>query len=81
MGDLWCRICAEFYSPAAEPSHDTTHRLPSQCDHRAARRGCTHCHICGGHRGLTIEQFVAEAPPLTPSQIERISTIFRRPRR
>jgi hypothetical protein len=76
-GDLWRRICAEFYNPAAEFDHNTTHRPQSECDHHAALNGRTHCNTCGGHRGLSMEVFVTEAPPLTPSQVDRISTLFR----
>lgn len=43
---------------------------------RAYTRGCTHCYNCGRHRGLSTEEFAAEAPPLSMDQRVRLEGLF-----
>jgi hypothetical protein len=48
-----------------------------RCPHcRAYARGSTHCSSCGKHRGLSIKDFVDEAPPLSDRQRHVIAQAF-----
>ena len=48
-----------------------------RCPHcRAYARGSTHCRNCGKHRGLNIEDFDQEAPPLSERQRDVIAWAF-----
>ena len=48
-----------------------------RCPHcRSYSRGGTHCDNCGKHRGLSIDEFVAEAPPLSGRQLNTIAQLL-----
>lgn len=48
-----------------------------KCVHcRGVLQGGSHCEHCGKHRGLSIEELVADWPPLSPEQLGKLATIL-----
>lgn len=71
-----CVVCGIRFTWQGRP-RDYCPKCERSCPYCGAyARGSTHCRDCGKHRGLSVEEFAAEAPPLSHQQRAAIAQLF-----